>query len=54
MDYSDFRDVAGVKLPFKWTMTWLDGRSNFELSEVQPNTAIDAARYNRPGPPKPY
>ena len=35
MDYSDFRDVAGVKFPFKWTMTWLDGRSNFELSDVQ-------------------
>jgi photosynthetic reaction center cytochrome c subunit len=54
MDYSDFRDVAGVKLPFKWTMTWLDGRSNFEVSEIQPNVAIDAARFARPGPPKPY
>jgi photosynthetic reaction center cytochrome c subunit len=54
MDYSDFRDVAGVKLPFKWRMTWLDGRSNFELTEMQPNVAIDATRYNRPGPPKPY
>jgi outer membrane lipoprotein-sorting protein len=54
MDYSDFRDVAGVKLPFKWTMTWLDGRSNFELSEVQANVTVDAARFGRPGPPKPY
>jgi hypothetical protein len=54
MDYSDFRDVAGVKIPFKFTMTWLDGRSNFELTEVQPNTTIDAARFARPGPPKPY
>ena len=54
MDYSDFRDVAGVKMPFKFTMTWLDGRSNFELTEVQPNTTIDAARFARPGPPKPY
>jgi outer membrane lipoprotein-sorting protein len=53
-DYSDYRDVAGLKLPFKWTTTWLDGRSNFELSEVQPNVAIDAARFARPGPPKPY
>ena len=24
-DYSDYRDVAGVKMPFKWKMTWLDG-----------------------------
>ena len=53
-DYSDYREVEGVKLPFKWTTTWLDGRSNFELSSVQPNAAIDAARFARPGPPKPY
>jgi outer membrane lipoprotein-sorting protein len=54
IDYSDYRDVAGLKMPFKWTMTWLDGRSNFELDEVQPNVAIDAAMFARPTPPRPY
>ena len=54
IDYADYRDVAGLKLPFKWTTTWLDGRSNFELTDVQVNVAIDAARFARPGPPKPY
>jgi len=54
IDYSDYRDVAGVKLPFKWTTSWLDGRSNFELSEVQPNVAIPESRFDKPGPPKPY
>lgn len=53
-DYSDYRDVGGVKIPFRWTTTWLDGRSNFEMSEVQTNVAIDAGRFARPGPPKPY
>ena len=53
IDYSDYREVGGLKLPFKWTMSWLDGRSNFELSEVQPNAAVDASRFVRPGPPKP-
>ena len=53
VDYSDYRETAGVRLPFKWTMTWLDGRSNYELTEVQPNAAVDAARFARPGPPKP-
>jgi hypothetical protein len=24
-DYADYRDVAGVKMPFRWKMTWLDG-----------------------------
>jgi hypothetical protein len=54
VDYSDYKDVNGVKLPFKWTMTWLDGRSNFEIEEYQTNVAIDPARFNRPAPPKPY
>ncbi|HKE87214.1 MAG TPA: photosynthetic reaction center cytochrome c subunit family protein [Vicinamibacterales bacterium] len=48
VDYDDYRDVAGVKIPFKWTVSWLSGRSLFELSNVQPNVAIDAARFARP------
>jgi len=54
IDYSDYRDVAGLKMPFKWRMTWLDGRSNFEMSQIQPNVTINATRFARPAPPKPY
>jgi hypothetical protein len=54
IDYSDYRDVNGLKLPFKWELKWLDGRSNFEIEGYQTNVAIDAARFNRPAPPKPY
>jgi outer membrane lipoprotein-sorting protein len=53
-DYSDYREVAGVKMPFKWIATWTDGQATTELSEVQPNTAIDASRFARPTPaPRP-
>jgi hypothetical protein len=48
IDYSDYRDVAGVKMPFKWTVTWTDNRTFIELSEVRSNVAIDAARFARP------
>jgi photosynthetic reaction center cytochrome c subunit len=48
VDYDEYRDVAGVKIPFRWTVSWLSGRSVFELTEVQPNVAIDAARFARP------
>jgi len=54
IDYSDYREAAGVKLPFKWTASWFDGRTNFELTDVQPNVTVDAVRFARPGPPKPY
>ena len=52
LDYADYRDVAGVKLPFHWTVTWLDGRATFDVTEVQANAAIDAAKFARPAPPK--
>jgi photosynthetic reaction center cytochrome c subunit len=50
-DYSDYRDVGGVKMPFKWTMMWLDGRESVELNEIRVNANIDAARFHEPGPP---
>lgn len=54
IDYSDYRDVAGVTMPFRWTTTWLDGRSNFELSDVRPNVPISPGMFDRPAPPNPY
>jgi photosynthetic reaction center cytochrome c subunit len=53
VDYSDYRDVAGVKIPFRWTVTWLDGRSQYELTTVQPNVGIEAARFATPAPSRP-
>jgi hypothetical protein len=53
VDYSDYRDVAGVKIPFRWTVTWLDGRSHFELTRVEPNVAIDRAKFATPAPSTP-
>jgi hypothetical protein len=50
IDYSDYREVAGVKLPFNWVVTWTDGLSKFEMNQVQPNVAIDAARFAKPAP----
>jgi len=53
IDYSDYREVSGVKMPFHWTVTWLDGRSIIELSDVQLNVSIDAAKFGKPAPPAP-
>jgi hypothetical protein len=50
IDYSDYRDVAGVKLPFKWQVTWTDGQSSFEMNQVQPNVLIDAGKFDKPAP----
>ena len=49
VDYADYREVEGVKIPFRWTVSWLDGRSTFELSDVRANVPIDAAKFAKPG-----
>jgi len=53
IDYSDYRDVAGMKIPFKWTATWTDGQSTAELTDIQLNVPIDAAKFARPAPAPP-
>jgi len=50
IDYSDYRDAGGVKVPFRIVMTWTDGQNTFALTEVRPNVAIDAARFAKPAP----
>ena len=50
-DYADYREVAGVKLPFKYTMSGINGKDEFELESIQPNVTIPMARFNRPAPP---
>lgn len=47
-DYSDYREVGGVKFPFKYTFSWLDGRDAFQLTEVKTNVPIDAAKFGKP------
>jgi len=48
IDYSDYRDVGGIKFPFKYTFSWLDGRDVFQLSDVKTNVPIDAAKFGKP------
>ena len=50
VSYSNYRDVpgTGVKIPFSWQMTWVDGQYTVNLESVQPNVAIDAARFAKP------
>src|SRR5260370_29036579 len=47
-DYSDYRPIAGVMIPFKFTYGWISGREEYTLSEVQPNVPIEAAKFAKP------
>jgi hypothetical protein len=48
IDYSDYRVVAGVKLPYHWVDTWTDGQSTTEIDQIQANVPIDAAKLSKP------
>ncbi len=50
-DFADYREVAGVKLPYHTVVTWTDGQSTTQLSEIQPNVSIDPVKFAKPSAP---
>jgi len=50
IDLADYRDVAGVKFPFKKTVTQTYQQTTIELTEVQPNVQVPASRFAEPKP----
>jgi hypothetical protein len=48
IDYRDYRDVGGIKFPFEYKFTWLDGRYTAKLTEIKTNVAVDATKFGRP------
>src|SRR6266705_2183116 len=53
IDFADYRDVSGIKLPFRITYAWLDGRDSIVLNEIKTNVPVDEAKFGRPAPLKP-
>jgi photosynthetic reaction center cytochrome c subunit len=50
IDYADYRDVSGRKIPYQWTVTWTNGQSIWRVSEVQTDIAIPASTFAKPAP----
>ena len=53
IDFADYRDVNGIKLPFRITYAWLDGRDSIVLNEIRTNVAVDETKFGKPAPLKP-
>jgi zinc protease len=47
-DYDDYRDVNGVKFPFKYSFLWLDGRFTATIGDIKVNAPVDAAKFGKP------
>jgi photosynthetic reaction center cytochrome c subunit len=48
IDYADYRDVGGVKFPFEYRFTWLDGRYTAKLNDLKTNVSVDPAKFGKP------
>jgi photosynthetic reaction center cytochrome c subunit len=48
IDYADYREVDGIKVPFRWTLARTGGRFTIQIKEVQQNVPIDDAKFARP------
>jgi photosynthetic reaction center cytochrome c subunit len=48
IDYADYRDADGVKIPFRWTLSRPNARFTIQIAEVKSNAAVDDARFAKP------
>lgn len=51
IDYADYRDVDGVKIPFRWTLARPSGRFTIQVSDVKQNVPVDDAKFVKPPAP---
>ena len=53
IDYADYRDEAGVKIPRRWTLARPGGRFTIQIDQVQQNVPVDDAKFAPPPMPPP-
>lgn len=53
IDFEDYRDVGGAKIPFMVTEQAPDFSSAYKIERATPNAAIDDARFEKPATPLP-
>ncbi|HUK31832.1 MAG TPA: c-type cytochrome [Candidatus Acidoferrum sp.] len=53
VDYSDYRAVDGVKIPFHWTLSRPGGRFSIQIDSAQQNVPIDDSKFMKPAAPAP-
>jgi len=52
IDYSDYRDADGVKVPYQWTLARPGNHFTIKVTELQQNVPVDDAKFVPP-PPQP-
>ena len=53
IDYADYRDTDGVKIPYRWTLARPGNRFTIQVDQVQQNAPVDDAKFTPPPMPPP-
>jgi photosynthetic reaction center cytochrome c subunit len=53
IDYADYRDTQGVKIPYRWTLARPSARFTIQVNDVLQNVPVDDARFVKPAAEEP-
>jgi hypothetical protein len=53
IDYADYRDTNGVKIPYRWTLARPSGRFTIQVTDVKQNVVVDEAKFAKPAGEEP-
>jgi len=48
IDYADYRDADGVKIPFRWTLSRPVARFTIQIADVKSNVPVDDSKFAKP------
>jgi len=48
IDYADYRDSGGAKIPYRWTLSRPNGRFTIQVKEALANVTVDDAKFAKP------
>jgi outer membrane lipoprotein-sorting protein len=51
IDYADYRDAGGVKIPYRWTISRPGNIFTVQVEQMQQNVPVDDAKFVPPPPP---
>ena len=53
IDYANYKESDGVKVPLRWTLSRPEGKFTIQISDIQQNIPIDESRFVKPPAPEP-
>jgi len=53
VDYSDYRDADGVKVPYRWSLARPGNRFSIQVDELHQNVPVEDGKFIAPPPPPP-